>query len=85
MREIYKERIRLSEETGIPHHVDHVWPLQGDIVKGLHVPQNLRVIPATDNVRKHNNLTPELEEKYVAIMLAIAMRYRDKQGSRKVK
>jgi hypothetical protein len=39
---------------GFSWHVDHVLPLQGKKVSGLHVPNNLQVIPWVDNVRKAN-------------------------------
>ncbi len=59
---IYAEAIRISEETGIQHHVDHFYPLKGRTVSGLHVETNLRIIPAVENVRK-NNRHPEWEDE----------------------
>jgi hypothetical protein len=43
---------------GFQWHVDHVLPLQGERVSGLHVPTNLQVIPWRDNVSKANKYTP---------------------------
>ena len=39
---------------GFSWEVDHVLPMQGKIVSGLHVPTNLQVIPATLNRQKTN-------------------------------
>ena len=51
----YSLAAMLTRETGIIHHVDHIIPLQGKKVSGLHVFSNLRVIPGTDNVKKSNS------------------------------
>jgi hypothetical protein len=48
----YREAVSMERETGIAHHVDHIIPLAGARVCGLHVAENLAVIPAGDNLRK---------------------------------
>ena len=54
IKEIYIEAARLTAETGIPHEVDHIIPLQGETVTGLHVHNNLQILTQEENRRKRN-------------------------------
>ncbi len=48
----------LTDATGIEHQVDHILPLQGEYVSGLHVPANLQVLTAYENRSKNNRFVP---------------------------
>lgn len=56
IKAIYKEAARITKETGIPHHVDHIVPLQGKTVSGLHWEGNLQILTGSDNQSKGNRL-----------------------------
>lgn len=53
----------LSKSTGVKHHLDHIYPLKGRTVSGLHTPANLRVVRCHVNLRKHNLLPGFLAEE----------------------
>jgi hypothetical protein len=50
----YAKAALLTRTTGLKHVVDHIIPLRGRTVSGLHVEANLRVVGRFDNARKAN-------------------------------
>jgi len=56
IQEAYELAALRSKLFGFSWHVDHVIPLQGKQVSGLHVPNNLQVIPGVENIRKKNKV-----------------------------
>lgn len=59
IKEIYELSALRTEITGFKWNVDHIIPLKSKLVCGLHVENNLRVIPAIINIAKGNRFDPD--------------------------
>lgn len=58
IKTVYKAANMLQTATGQEYHVDHIDPLQNDLVCGLHIASNLQVLPASVNMSKSNKFKP---------------------------
>ena len=61
LRHMYQAAITMTQTTGEQYVVDHIYPLRSEVVCGLHVPWNLRVVTQAENLKKSNSLPEDSE------------------------
>jgi 5-methylcytosine-specific restriction endonuclease McrA len=61
LRQLYQIAITMTQTTGEQYVVDHIYPLRSEVVCGLHVPWNLRIITQQQNLQKSNAMPGDEE------------------------
>ena len=69
IRDIYQVARALTKISNITFSVDHIIPMMGELVSGLHVENNLQVIPLSENLKKNNTFNPIVFAQEMGMLL----------------
>lgn len=61
IRKVYKQAKKMTKEFGVQYSVDHIVPLRGEFVGGLHVHNNLQIVLHEVNIKKGNSVIDQLK------------------------